>query len=159
MVQEIDKSGAGNMCSVFYEHFGEKKIFCCLSYGIYCIAIKQNTQWKSCNKMETLFTLLALCVGNSPITSEFPHKGPVMWSFDELCMVKLSKLVNKELSSHPFETTWWCWWDITVMKIELSLSWVICSQFSLLCPFVYILHCPSVKSNTHLMWMFCTDLM
>ena len=27
------------------------------------------------HQMETFFALLALCVGNSPVTGEFPHKG------------------------------------------------------------------------------------
>ena len=29
-----------------------------------------------------IFPLLALCVGNSPVTSEFPAQRPVTWSFD-----------------------------------------------------------------------------
>ena len=32
--------------------------------------------------METFSTLLALCVGNSPVTDEFPTQRPVTWSFD-----------------------------------------------------------------------------
>ena len=32
--------------------------------------------------MEAFSALLALCVGNSPVTSEFPTQRPVMWSFD-----------------------------------------------------------------------------
>ena len=32
--------------------------------------------------METFSALLALCVGNSPVTGEFPSQGPVSRSFD-----------------------------------------------------------------------------
>ena len=32
--------------------------------------------------METFFALLALCVGNSPVTGEFPSQRPVTRSFD-----------------------------------------------------------------------------
>ena len=32
--------------------------------------------------METLFTLLALCAGNSPVAGEFPAQRPVARSFD-----------------------------------------------------------------------------
>ena len=31
--------------------------------------------WWWCHQMETFSMLLALCVGNSPVTGEFPHKG------------------------------------------------------------------------------------
>ena len=32
--------------------------------------------------METFYALLAFCVGNSPITGEFPAQKPVTQSFD-----------------------------------------------------------------------------
>ena len=32
--------------------------------------------------MEIFFMLMALCVGNSLVTAEFPSHRPVMWSFD-----------------------------------------------------------------------------
>ena len=43
--------------------------------------------WRSCktwwrHQMETYSALLALCVGNSPLTSEFPSQRPVARSFD-----------------------------------------------------------------------------
>ena len=34
------------------------------------------------HQMETFFALLALCAGNSPVTSEFPTQRPVTRSFD-----------------------------------------------------------------------------
>ena len=34
------------------------------------------------HQMETFSALLALCVGNSPVTGEFPSQRPVTWIFD-----------------------------------------------------------------------------
>ena len=51
--------------------------------------------------METFSALLALCVGNSLVTGEFPSQRPVTWSFDvffDLCL-------NKWLSNQS-----WGWW-------------------------------------------------
>ena len=39
-----------------------------------------RSRWR--HKMETFSTLLALCVGNSTVTSEIPSQRPVMRSFD-----------------------------------------------------------------------------
>ena len=36
-------------------------------------------------QMEKCSALLALCVGNSPVTGEFPSQGPVTQSFDVFC--------------------------------------------------------------------------
>ena len=57
------------------------------------------TRWH--HQMETFSVLLALCVGNSPVTSEFPSERPVTQSFDvffDLCL-------NKRLSKQS-----WGWW-------------------------------------------------
>ena len=34
------------------------------------------------NMMEAFSALLAFCVGNSPVTDEFPSQKPVTWSFE-----------------------------------------------------------------------------
>ena len=57
--------------------------------------------------METFSALLALSVGNSQVTGEFPAHRPVTWSFDvffELCL-------NKWLSKQS-----WCWWFKTASR-------------------------------------------
>ena len=53
------------------------------------------------HQMETFSKLLALCAGNSPVTSEFPSQRPVMWSFD----VSFDLHLNKRLSKQS-----WGWW-------------------------------------------------
>ena len=63
------------------------------------VIILLNTWW--CHQMETFSTLLALCVGNSPITGEFPSQRPVTWSFDVFFALRLNKQLSKET---------WGWW-------------------------------------------------
>ena len=54
-----------------------------------------------CHQMETFSTLLAICVGNSPIPGELPAQRPVTRSFD----VFFDLHPNKQLSKQ-----WWGWW-------------------------------------------------
>ena len=54
-----------------------------------------------CNQMEKYSTLLALCVGNSPVTGEFPSQRPVMQSFDAFFDLRM----NKRLIKHSI--SWW----------------------------------------------------
>ena len=51
--------------------------------------------------METFSTLLAICVGNSPVTGEFPAQRPLAWSFDSF----FDRHPNKRLSKQ-----WRGWW-------------------------------------------------
>ena len=66
---------------------------------------KSHSWW--CHQMETYSALLAICVGNSQVTGEFPAQRPVTWSFDvffDLCL-------NKRLSKHS-----WGWWFETPFR-------------------------------------------
>ena len=45
--------------------------------------------------METFSTLLAICVGNSPVTGEFPAQSPVTRSFDVFFDLRLNKQFSK----------------------------------------------------------------
>ena len=49
-----------------------------------------------CHPMETFSTLLALCVGNSLVTGEFPSQRPVTWSFDVFFDLRLNKPLSKQ---------------------------------------------------------------
>ena len=44
--------------------------------------------------METVSALLALCVGNSPVTGESPAQRPVTRSFDVSFDLRLNKQLN-----------------------------------------------------------------
>ena len=64
--------------------------------------------------METFPVLLALCVGNSPVTGEFPSQMPVTQSFDVFFDLHLNKRLSKQsrrgqLESHHSHN------DVTVM--------------------------------------------
>ena len=60
----------------------------------------QSTTWW-CHQMETFSTLLALCVGNSLVTGEFPSQRPVTWYFDVFFDLRLNKRLSKQS---------WSWW-------------------------------------------------
>ena len=62
-------------------------------------AIGLSSWWR--HQMETLSALLAICAGNSPVTSEFPAQRPVTRSF----AIFLDLLLNKRLSKQS-----WGWW-------------------------------------------------
>ena len=73
------------------------------------------------HQMETLSTLLAICVGNSPITGEYPAQGPVTWSFDVFFDLRLNKRLSKEWRNRWFETPS-AHYDVTVMNMAASNS-------------------------------------
>ena len=54
--------------------------------------------------IETLSALLAICVGISPVTGEFPAQRPVTRSFDVFFDVRLNKRLSKQLRGWWFET-------------------------------------------------------
>ena len=56
------------------------------------------------HQMETFSTLLALCVGNSPVTGEFPSQRPVTRSFDVFFDLRPNKRLNKQSKRWWFET-------------------------------------------------------
>ena len=56
------------------------------------------------HQMETFSVLLALCVGNSPVTSKFAAQRPVTWSFDVFFDLCLNLLWSKQSWGWWFET-------------------------------------------------------
>ena len=46
--------------------------------------------------METFTALLAICVGNSPVTGEFPIQSLVTRSFDVFFDLRLNKRLSKQ---------------------------------------------------------------
>ena len=48
-------------------------------------------------KWKTFSALLAICVGNSPVTDEFPTQRPVMRSFDVFFDLHLNKWLRKQM--------------------------------------------------------------
>ena len=56
------------------------------------------------HQMETFSALLAICVGNSPVTGEFPSQRPVTRSFDGFFDLRLNKRLSKRPRRRWFET-------------------------------------------------------
>ena len=46
--------------------------------------------------METFFVLLVICVGNSPVTGEFPVQRPVTRNFNVFFDLRLNKRLSKQ---------------------------------------------------------------
>ena len=61
--------------------------------------LKRSPWWR--HQMKTYSALLALCAGNSLVTSEFPPQRPVMRSFDVSFDLRLNKWLSKQS---------WGWW-------------------------------------------------
>ena len=59
-------------------------------------------RWR--HQIETFSALLALCVGNSPVTGEFPAQRPVKRSFDVFFELRLHKRLSKQSWGWWFET-------------------------------------------------------
>ena len=60
------------------------------------------TWWR--HQMETFSVLLALCVGNSPVTGEFPTQIPVTRICDVFVDLRLNKRLRKQSRGWLFET-------------------------------------------------------
>ena len=61
---------------------------------------KNNSWWR--HQMETFSALLALCAGNSPVTSEFPSQRPVTRSSDVFLDLRLNKRLSKNCEAGDF---------------------------------------------------------
>ena len=74
----------------------------CITQGVWNISLCNSiTSWWR-HQMETFYALLALCLGISPVTGEFPSQRPVTWSFDIFFMICV---LNKWFSKQS-----WGWW-------------------------------------------------
>ena len=74
--------------------------------------------------METFSTLLALCVGNSPVTGEFPAQRPVTRSFDVFFDLRLNKHLSKHREAGDFRRHC-AHYDVIVMYKSIELGvWI-----------------------------------
>ena len=60
------------------------------------------SSWR--HQMETFSTLLVICAGNLPVTSEFPARGPVTRRFDVFFDLRLNRRLSKQWQGWWFET-------------------------------------------------------
>ena len=79
----------------------EKKMMCSAAWCVVSVVCCRgsNAWWR--HQMETFSALLDFCVGNSPITGEFPTQSPVARCFDVFFYLLLNKRLSKQ---------WWGWW-------------------------------------------------
>ena len=70
------------------------------------------------HQMETFSALLDLCVGNSPVTGEFPSQRPVTQSFDIFFDLRLNWCLSKQS---------WGWWFETPL-LSLWRNCNVCSE-------------------------------
>ena len=85
----------------------ESKLACyCLvplgNRGRLNIKVSSYTWWR--HQMETFSALLALCVGNSPVTGEFLSQRPVTRSCDVFFDLRLNKRLRKQSRRWWFKT-------------------------------------------------------
>ena len=75
--------------------------------------------------METFSTLLALCAGNLPVTSDFPSQRPVTRSFDIFFDLRLNKRLSKQSRRWWFGTLFHSLWrhcDAKTLNLQMSCS-------------------------------------
>ena len=72
--------------------------------------------------METFSASLALCAGNSPVTSEFPSQRPVTHSFDVFFDLRLNKRLSKKNSETGDLRRHRAHYDVNVMKLFLGYN-------------------------------------
>ena len=78
------------------------------------------------HQMETFSALLALCVGNLPVTGEFPSQRPVTRSFDVFFHLCLNKRLSKQSWDWWFETPscslWRHCYDVPPIRYHFAKS-------------------------------------
>ena len=89
------------------------------------------------HQMETFSVLLAICVGNSTVTGEFPTQRPVTWSFDVFFGLHL---INGWVINHEAGDLrcFLAHYDVTVMLLSLvhhtnNWEWSICHELKNIC--------------------------
>ena len=104
-------------------------------YHIYGITQNWPDPW-SRHQMETFSALLALDMGNSPVTGEFPSQWLVTRNFDVFFDLCLNKRLSK-LSRHQwFETSSWSLWRHCD---DMRVSWTYCYFHLYIYVYIYVI--------------------
>ena len=89
-----------------------------------CANVKGNQVTWLRHQMQSFSALLALRVGNSPVTGEFPAQRPVTRSFDVSFDLRLNKRLSKQPWGWWFETpSWYSWRHRIEGKVDLQDQW------------------------------------
>ena len=97
----------------YHQLYGVSPFYCCYWVSAYFGQNFQKYQYRPLcaywrHQIEPFSALLALWVGNSPITSEFPSQRPVTRSFDVFFDLRLNKRLSKQSRRRWFETPSLC---------------------------------------------------
>ena len=102
-------------------------------YSQKCHISVSTEKWEKCicgawwrHQIETFSALQALCVGNSPVTDEFPTQRSVRQSLDVFFDLCLSKRLSKQLWGWWFETPSGSLWrhcnGVSVVGLEIIVK-------------------------------------
>ena len=86
--------------------------------------------WRHQMERISAFKLLALCVGNSPVTGEFPPQRPVTRSFYVFFDLRRNKPLSKQWGDRWFETPSCPLWSHCDEPIEVR--WRMCPPLNLI---------------------------
>ena len=90
--------------TTFRKKFGDLLWNISLSLTYVTLSHPSNPWWR--HQMEIFSALLAFCVGNSPVTGEFPAQRPVTRSLDVFFDLGLYQQLSKRWRRRWFETPW-----------------------------------------------------
>ena len=129
------------VCSTDYSGWQKKKSLelCITGLCKRTPLVTHGFQWWR-HQIETFSILLAICVGNSPVTGEFPSQRSVTWSFDVFFDLRLNKRLSKQLRGLWFETPsrslWhhcnalrrgqWCRKYLHAPTSSWNINWKLC---------------------------------
>ena len=109
-----------------------------------------STWWR--HQMETFSASLDICAGNSPVTGEFPHKRPVIRSFDVFFDLGLNKRLVKQSRRRWFETPSGSLMGCPVRSenqvLVPAIVCIILSAVYVVCAVVCKGHCSDVTMST-----------
>ena len=76
----------------------------CPAWSVWSLPVSREyiSWWR--HQVETFSALLSLCVGNSPITGEFPSQRPMSRTFDVFFDLRLNKQLSRQSCGWRFET-------------------------------------------------------
>ena len=103
------------------------------------------TWWR--HQMETFSVLLALCVGNSPVTHELPTQMPVTPSFDVFFALRLGRQFSKQSRGWWFETPSRSLWLHGNTSCNAFLCTLLCYVYVFFCSWNAFILIPHVFSS------------
>ena len=123
------------------------------------ITASHHAWWR--HQMKTFSVSLAFCVGNSPVTGEFPSQRPVMWSFDisfDLCINKwLSKNSRRRWFEMPLHELW-CHCNgkllAEVKTYVVCCTYIVCCTCIMCCTLIILVNFLESTHNKH-PWLTC----